>query len=250
MKVKFNGTYSYQRDIGKIRVANEDECKVIVNTYGNVLMMVADGMGGYKKGDYASLETITYIKDSFIAHGKFFTLTGFVSWLKKAVRNANKSVFFKSERDPGYKGMGSTLAVCCIFKNKLIVLNIGDSRSYVCKDGRLIQLTEDQTYVNYLYRSGKIQEHEMKTHPKRHVLTNAIGLYANASFDLKIYDYEGETIFICSDGLYNNVDVPDILNILKSSETTDQKVSSLISLANYNGGTDNICMTLWETTND
>ena len=250
MKKRFNGKYYCQKDIGKIRVANEDECKISVNSYGNVLMMVADGMGGYRKGDYASLETLNYLKDSFSNHGAFYTLFGVTSWLKKVVKKANLNIYSKSERDPNYKGMGSTLVVAFIFKDKLVILNIGDSRAYVYKENRLIQLTEDQTYVNYLYKAGKIKEEEIKTHPKRHVLTNAIGLYSKVNFDLKIYDYDGETVFLCSDGLYNNVNVPDILNIVRSEESTEQKVSSLINLGNFNGGTDNLCCALWETFND
>jgi len=250
MKKRFNGTYSYQKDIGKVRVANEDECSVVVNSAGDVLMLVADGMGGHKKGDYASHETICYIKDEFMLKGRFFNSFDALYWLKHVVKEANKHIFTISDTDPQYKGMGTTLVLAFIYKNRLIVINSGDSRAYALKEGKLRQLTEDQTYVNYLYNSGKISAEQILTHPKRHVLTNAIGLYPSISIDIKMYEYEGESIFLCSDGLYNNVNLPDIENVLKTVQSTEQKVSSLINIANFNGGSDNISIALWEVLDD
>lgn len=251
MNKKFNGTYSYQKDIGKVRVSNEDESLVIVNADGDVLMMVADGMGGHQKGDYASLETINYLKDLFQTKGKFFNQLEVVYWLKKAIKEVNNHIFSISDNNSQYSGMGTTLVLAFLYKNKLIVANCGDSRCYIYnKKDELIQLTEDQTYVNYLYRSGQIKKEEILTHPKRHVLTNAIGIFPSLSIDIKVLNYGGEKILLCSDGLYNNVKESDIQNVLHTDQTTQQKVASLINIANYNGGSDNISLALWESLND
>ena len=137
-----------------------------------------------------------------------------------------------------------------IYKNKLVVLNSGDSRLYVVRDKKLVQLTEDQTYVDYLLMSGQITQEEAINHPKRHVLTNAIGLFPSLSADLRIHNYNGEPILLCSDGLYNNVSEQDILNILLTTNSVEDKCDSLISLANFNGGDDNITVVLWESYDD
>ena len=105
---------------------------------------------------------------------------------------------------------------------------------------------EDQTYVGYLYRTGRISKEEMKVHPKRHVLMNALGVFPTANMDIKIRDYSNESVLVCSDGLYNNVDEEEIANILKGDDSTNQKVHQLITLANVNGGSDNIAIALWE----
>lgn len=250
MKKRYSGTYSYQKDLGRIRVANEDECVVAVSAAGDVLMMVADGMGGHKKGDYASHETINFIRDEFTLKGKFINQIDVLVWLRKVIKEVNTHIFSISDNDPQYKGMGTTLVLAFIYKNKLIIANSGDSRAYIFKGRRLIQITEDQTYVNYLYKSGQIKKEDMLTHPKRHVLTNAIGLFPSMSIDFKIHEYRGEPVFLCSDGLYNNVNLPDIENILKTDQSTEQKVSSLINNANFNGGSDNISVALWESLDD
>jgi len=250
MSKRFNGTYSYQKDIGKVRVANEDECAVVVNAQGDVLMMVADGMGGHKKGDYASQETINYLKDEFTLKNRFLSRLDVYYWLNKVIHNVNKHIFEIGDTDPQYKGMGTTLVLVFIYKHIKIIVNIGDSRCYIFKDRNLKQVTEDQTYVNYLVKSGQITKEEAIVHPKRHVLTNAVGLFPSLSIEIKVSEYNGETIFLCSDGLYNNVSEVDIENILRTDQSCEQKVTSLINVANLNGGSDNISIALWESLDD
>ena len=142
--------------------------------------------------------------------------------------------------------MGTTLTLVLIYHSKLITCQIGDSRAYILRNRQFEQITEDQTYVGYLYRTGRITIEEMKTHPKRHVLMNALGVFPTTNMDVKIRDYHNETLLVCSDGLYNNVDEEAIANILRGDDTTNQKVHQLITLANVNGGSDNIAVALWE----
>lgn len=249
-KKKFNGSFSCKKDIGKVRVTNEDETKVLINSAGNVLLMVADGMGGHNKGDYASKETIEIISQTFKDKKGFISLFDAVSWLKKITKLANNRIYKIQDEDLMYKGMGTTLSLVLIYKNKLISLSCGDSRTYWVKDGKLMQISEDQTYVNFLLKSGQITKEEALVHPERHVLTNAIGLFPSISIDIKILKYNGETVFLCSDGLYNNVSEKDILNILNTNLNTEEKVESLINLGNFNGGSDNMSIALWESLDD
>ena len=133
---------------------------------------------------------------------------------------------------------------------KIIVFNIGDSRAYWLKNNRLERLSEDQTYVDYLYRTGKITKDETMSHPDRHVLMNALGIYPSCSMDVKTYAYHGERVILCSDGLYNNVSETEISQVVSTDERPDQKVSSLINEANLNGGSYNIGIAYWEAFDD
>ena len=248
--MSYNGTFSYKKDIGKVRLTNEDEAKILVNSSNNVLMIVCDGMGGANKGDYASKAVINTLQEAFINRKRFYNVLDVIHFLHRNLRKINKELYKTGDENKFYKGMGTTAVIAFIYKNKLIVANAGDSRCYLLNKKEMKQITEDETYVNYLYNSGQIAQEEIKSHPDRHVLINAIGVYPSLSVDIKVHKYKGETILLCSDGLFNNVNVPDIENILRTEDDTITKVESLISVANYNGGSDNISIALWETIND
>ncbi len=245
----FKGHFASRTDIGRVRITNEDQATVLTNFRGEVFMVVCDGMGGQNKGDYASKAAIDHLVERFQSKRKmpaFFAR----SWLRRTIKEANAIIFNEAEKNKTYRDMGTTCVAVLILGSKMIVANIGDSRAYCYAKGRWERLTHDQTYVDYLYRSGQIEERERASSPERHVLMNALGIYPSASFDLSIRPYEGETILLCSDGLYNNVSEPEIRAILSTDERVDQKVSSLISDANANGGSDNIAIALWEASHD
>ena len=171
-------------------------------------------------------------------------------WVSKAIREANKSIYEQSQSNPNYRGMGTTITLLLIIKDMAILGHVGDSRCYFLKNHHdLVQMTEDQTYVAYLVRTGQITQEEALTHPKRHVLMNALGIYPSASIDLKVIPYLNEEILLCSDGLYNNVPVDDIAAIVKGNDTVEMKVNELIAIGNKNGGSDNIAVVLWEAQN-
>ena len=249
-KVNYKGHFCARSEVGKVRITNEDAVKVIVNGNGNVLLLVADGMGGHNKGDYASFETIRILSEAFKDRKRFLNSFDAIHWIKSIANIANTSIYNIQDNDINFKGMGTTLACALIYKDKLILLNCGDSRIYSYKDGTLKQLTEDQTYVNFLVKSGQITKEEALVHPQRHILTNAIGLFPSISVDLRRIKYEKEKLLLCTDGLYNNVSEKDILNILNTNNDVEDKADSLINLANFNGGSDNISLCLWEPIDD
>ena len=229
---------------------NEDSVKTMINSSGNVLLMVADGMGGHNKGEFASSEVVRIISEAFERKRGFINLYEASLWLKNIVRYSNSYIFRKQENDADYANMGTTLIICLIYKNRLLILNCGDSRCYLLKNDELKQISEDQTYVNYLVKCGEITPEEALTHPKRHVLTNAIGLYPSATFEFKIRKYNGETILLCSDGLYNEVSKINMKNILMTDANPIEKCKQLINLANFNGGEDNSSVAIWESIHD
>ena len=247
MKKYLIGRFSYRTDIGKVRVSNEDQAIALTNASGNVLLVVCDGMGGQNKGDLASSLALHTIVTSFKSRKGFLNAYFAKLWVSRAIREANRSIYEQSQSNPNYRGMGTTVTLLLIIKDIAILGHVGDSRCYFLKNHHdLVQMSEDQTYVNYLLRTEQITPEEALTHPKRHVLMNALGIYPSASIDLKTFPYLNEGVLLCSDGLYNNVPYDDIAAIVKGNDTIEQKVNELIAIGNKNGGSDNIAVVLWE----
>ena len=247
MKKYLTGRFAYKTDIGKVRLSNEDQAAALTNADGNVLLVVCDGMGGQNKGDLASSLAINTVVSSFKNRKGFLNAYFARLWVGRAIREANKSIFEQSQSNDAYHGMGTTITLLLIIKDIAILGHVGDSRCYFLKNHHdLVQMSGDQTYVAYLIRTGQITPEEALTHPKRHVLMNALGVYPSASIDIKSFPYLNEEVLLCSDGLYNNVPVEDIASIVKGNDAVDQKVNELIAIGNKNGGSDNIAVVLWE----
>ena len=247
MKKYLTGRFSYKTDIGKVRLNNEDQAAALTNASGNVLLIVCDGMGGQNKGDLASSLAINTIVSSFKSRKGFSSTYLAKLWVSKAIREANKSVYEQSQSSESYHGMGTTVTLLLIIKDVAILGHVGDSRCYFLKNRHdLVQISEDQSYVAYLVRTGQITPEEALTHPKRHVLMNAVGIYPSASVEVRAFPYLGDAVLLCSDGLYNNVPLSDITAVLKGDDAVEQKVNELIAIGNKNGGSDNIAVVLWE----
>ena len=243
------GRFYTKTDIGKVRKDNEDFADVRINAYGQIILIVADGMGGRNKGDYASRCIGNGLIKDFLDFDKPLLKPEALSkWLYKTINKYNREVFKKANSDEAFKGMGTTLTAVIIGGGFIVTAQVGDSRLYwINEDSKLEQLTVDQTYVNYLKNNKKLTQSEISTHPERHKLTNAIGVRFNALVDLKTIDYHGERLFLCSDGLYNNVPFYDLQSILKGNESPERKCFQLIAFGNSNGGSDNMAVVVWET---
>ncbi len=246
MKKYLTGRFSFKTDIGKVRLSNEDQACALINASGNVLLIVCDGMGGQSKGDLASSLAINTVISSFKSRKGFMNRYFAKFWVGNVIREANRCVYEQSKSNPSYEGMGTTLTLLLIIKDTAILGHVGDSRCYFLRNREFEQMSEDQTYVGYLLRTKQITEEEALIHPKRHVLMNALGVYPSASIDIKSFPYMGETVLLCSDGLYNNVPKNDIASVLKSEDSVEQKVNELIAIGNKNGGSDNIAVVIWE----
>ena len=241
----YKGHFFSRTDVGRVRVTNEDQATVVTNYRGEVLMVVCDGMGGQNKGDYASKVALDHLVESFGNKRRMPVLLSRF-WLAKVIKEANAIIFDEAEKNKSYKDMGTTCVAVLIQGEKIVVANVGDSRAYLYGPNGLSRLTNDQTYVDYLVRSGQMEERDRNSSPDRHVLMNALGVYPSASLDINIRPYHGEAIMLCSDGLYNNVSEPEIRAVLSTNDRVDQKVLALIGDANANGGSDNVAIALWE----
>ena len=240
------GQFISRTDIGKVRVVNEDRAISLVNSQGDVLLAVCDGLGGHNKGDYASQLSINVLCDEFRKKTKFYGTFSIRLFLSRVLKMINKEIFMTAEKNKIYEDMGTTIVLAILHKSKVYFAYAGDSRAYGLRDGRFIRLTEDQTYVDYLYNIGKMKKEEMSTSSERHKLLNALGIYPTISYSLFISKNDFDSILLCSDGLYNNLNDSSMAEILKTNERLEQKVDTLIAVANSNGGSDNMAISLWE----
>ena len=232
--------FSYLTDPGQVRDHNEDSVTIVKNTSGEILMAVADGMGGHKGGEIASSIAITHIGKRFVDTSSVGNKEEAINFLKEIVSEANMLLYKYTEDNPESVGMGTTLVMALLTKEFLLFGNIGDSSGFVIKDGKLYKITNDHTLVNLLVKSGEITEEEAKDHPRKNVLMRALG--ANISVEMDVFDVERDVsaILLCSDGLTNMLDSNQIESVLNSDIDIDAKVQKLINKANNRGGTDNI----------
>lgn len=237
--------YSCVTDIGLQREKNQDSYVVCLNSYGDLLALVCDGIGGGKAGEVASSETIRYFNTNFKDSGKFSSLNDAIRYLEYHFEKANKKVFDLSVKNEKYRGMGSTLTGILKTEFGTISINCGDSRVYGIIDGELFKLTSDHTLVNQLLEKGQISYEEAINHPKKHYLVKAIGIFEKVKADIhKVKDMK--YYLICSDGLHSYVDEKEIIEILNKNISIDEKVTELKDLSLLKGGYDNVTIILIE----
>ena len=232
--------FSYLTDPGKVRDHNEDSVTIVKNQSGEILMIVADGMGGHKGGEIASSIAITHIGKRFTDTSTVGNKEDAIGFLKEVVSEANMLLYKYTEKNPESTGMGTTIVMALLTKDFLLFGNIGDSSGYVIKNKKLYKITNDHTLVNLLVKSGELTPEEAKHHPRKNVLMRALG--TNISVEMDVFDVETdvEGILLCSDGLTNMLEDEQIEKVLDSDISIDEKLQKLIYKCNNRGGTDNI----------
>ena len=232
--------FSYLTDPGKVRTHNEDSVTIVKNESGEILLAVADGMGGHKGGEIASSIAINHIGKRFMDSSSVGSKDDAINFLKEIVSEANMLLYKYTTENPESAGMGTTLVMALLTNEFLLYGNIGDSSGFAIKKSQLHKITTDHTLVNLLVKSGELTEEAAKNHPRKNVLMRALG--ANMTVEMDIFDVERdvEGIFLCSDGLTNMLDIEQINLVLNSDLPIDEKLQKLINKANNRGGTDNI----------
>jgi len=230
-----------QSHVGRVRTANEDS--YIVADLGEpdgsssgALLVVADGMGGSVGGAQASRAVVQTLRDQLA--GGIQAQAG--AQLAEAVRIANRTVHSIPMQQPELRGMGSTCTAMVLRGDQVHIGHVGDSRAYLVRGGRILQLTHDHTKVHLLLQTGMITPEEAAVHPERSVLVRSIGPKPEVDVDqlppLKIQD--GDRVLLCSDGLINHVADPEILALVED-RAEDEAVECLVHLALERGGSDN-----------
>ncbi len=238
--------------IGMCRTNNEDAIYFPgTKTPEYNVYIVADGMGGCNAGEVASSTAVKSFLEFLAQKRKDGTQvkTEILDSLVEGVTYVNRKVFEKSYESPDYSQMGTTFIVATIDeRNKLYIVYVGDSRVYLQhQDEPLTQLTTDHSYVMELVRTGNISMEEAAVHPKRNLITRAVGIRETVEPDSVIVEVEkGDLILLCSDGLSNMLTNFEIESVLKENIDLQQKVDKMINLANKKGGFDNISLVLIE----
>lgn len=231
-------------DVGRVRTNNEDQMLVTES-----LFAVADGMGGHAAGEVAALVAVDTLRDEFAGNP---TADGLVD----ATRTANTNVIARAEADVATRGMGTTVCAAALVPNEdghdtLVIVNVGDSRAYLLRDGELSQITEDHSVADELMRAGQLTEEQAAVDRRRHVLTRVLGdgdMVSPDRFDLD--PFRGDRILLATDGLTNEVPDGEIASILRRIEDPGEAARELVRVAKNNGGADNITVILIDVIDD
>lgn len=228
-------------DIGKAREMNQDAYYASQPSETVGLYIVADGMGGYNGGEVASTLAVTtaknYIENNFaqIEHTK----EKIEELVKNAIEYANMVVYEKSKEIKMLEGMGTTMEVALVKENKVYIGHVGDSRIYRIRKNFIRKLTTDHSYVEKLVKDGTITREESLHHPKKNMLTKALGCTSFVEPDTMVKGFlKDDILVITSDGLTNMVKDEAIYNTI--TENVDTAAETLIEKANDAGGLDNI----------
>lgn len=238
--------YYYLTDKGKVRDHNEDSVVIVENFNKEILLAVADGMGGHNAGEIASSIAITHLGKRFKEVASIGDKEDAIRWLQETVSEINILIYKYTEEHPESTGMGTTLVTAVLTKNFLLIGNIGDSSGFVLKNKKLHKITTDHTLVNLLVKSGELTEEEAKDHPKKNVLMKALGAISNVEMDIFDVEKDVDGIFLCSDGVTNMLE-PDIIEkVLNDKHSVEEKVNKVIFKCNNRGGNDNISVAYLE----
>jgi protein phosphatase len=239
-------------DVGQMRDHNED---AVASDLSVGLLVLADGMGGYRAGEVASEIAVLTIAAEIteamrlnplsVRNGK--NVLPETNMLVNAVANANAAIYQISQEQPQCAGMGTTLVTAVFTNNTLIVGHIGDSRMYMLRDAQLTQLTEDHSLLQEQINAGLISLEQAKIATHKNLVTRALGIDPEVTLDLTELDVKiGDIYLLCSDGLSDLVEDTTIAEVLIEAsvniakDSLENAAAKLVQLANEMGGKDNI----------
>jgi protein phosphatase len=225
-------------DCGSVRPTNEDSCKYSVE---HGVYVVCDGMGGAAAGEIASSMAVSEVLRLLSGRGKDVPLN---EAIEEAIRAANEAIHTRAENDFQLNGMGTTLVGLVTEGRRVLVFNVGDSRCYRLREGKLEQISQDHSLVEEQVRMGRITPEEALHSPLRNVITRALGTQPSVEPDLFPLEAEpGDIFMLCSDGLTGEVPNPQIESLLAADLPLEELCANLVEAANLAGGHDNItCM--------
>jgi Serine/threonine protein phosphatase len=226
-------------DLGLLRTENEDSIYISQPAETAIYGIVADGMGGHRAGEVASTLAVDAISSYINAHYECQMTTDDIRTMMAESFFAANDAIFQQSREEKYRGMGTTTSLCFIVDNQMLVAHVGDSRIYTIGE-EIVRLTKDHSLVADLVEKGQITDDEAQIDPRKNVITRAMGTEKIISVDLGIYDYRGEIVLLCSDGLTNHVSEKTIKRVAQETASLQEACDALVTMANANGGKDNI----------
>ncbi len=231
-------------DIGKKRKSNQDAYYTVKLSDGSAMILVCDGMGGANAGNVASETAIKLIADYVLkSYSPTMNLGHIEKILCNAIASANIEIYDMAKKDSELKGMGTTLVAAHIKDNRALICNVGDSRAYIIRD-KITQITRDHSVVQSLIESGKLTIEDARVHPRKNVITRALGAEENVIPDCFEQELNnGDYLLFCTDGLTNFVEPSVIFDTFKNNNAKDI-AEILVDCANSNGGGDNITVVI------
>lgn len=219
-------------DVGRVRSDNQDR-----DLLAPPLIAVADGMGGHLGGGTAAGMAV----DALRGVGSTTDPTALLAALKEA----NRAIARAATDDPDLTGMGTTATAALLEDGILYLVHVGDSRAYLIRDARIIQVTQDHSVVAEMVRRGALSADAAESHPARHVITRALGVDADIDIDALRVDLEpGDVVLLCTDGLSGPVADDEMLEVIQASLTLEDAAEQLVQRANAAGGPDNVTVVL------
>jgi protein phosphatase len=231
--------YSGLTDVGNIRELNEDN--FITKRIGEheYIFIVADGMGGHKAGEIASYKAVNSFSKMISNERKDSNI---IKLLKNTAFKVNQLIVREGEIYPDRAGMGTTLSALYIMRKYAFIVHVGDSRIYRISKSKFEQVTEDHSTVNKMVKNGEITKEEARTHPKRHEITQSMGVFHEIEIDtlgpMKLQD--GDKFLLCSDGVTDTLSDEVIKKELEKRTAPESICKSIISMVKKKGAPDNI----------
>ena len=223
-------------DIGRLRRQNEDAAWF---DESRAVFAVADGIGGHLAGEVASRMAIEAVQRM----AKDNACPG-IAALREAVASAHETILAHAQDHIECAGMGTTLSVLWLGVNYAYIAHVGDSRIYRLREGSLTQITQDHSLVEELVRAGLITREQARTHPRRNIITRALGTHGENEPDLLVTDVrDGDLFLLCTDGLTGMVADGDIERVLRENDM-ETAADRLLALALEAGGRDNVTLIL------
>lgn len=229
----------FKTDKGKKRDRNEDSLFVMPQEN---IYIVADGVGGQNSGELASSMAVKIIAEYIKAHpfdgnDEKEMKRYFLDCLQKA----NQEIYQAAIQEEENAGMATTFLLLKLAGSHGYVVNVGDSRAYICRDGQIRQITEDHTYVNELLKEGSITKEQAEIHPQKNMITRALGGEEKILPDFyRLEISKNDIIILCTDGLYGEVPLEEICSMAAEASAMSALSKNLVQLANSYGGNDNI----------
>jgi protein phosphatase len=235
-------------DTGNVRPQNED-----AYVASDQLFAVADGMGGHNAGEVASALATTLLLERAVGQ----TLTP--EWFVEAITSINRTIHESAAESTERRGMGTTICALALVKpqgetsepQQVALANVGDSRIYLARSGKFRQLSVDHSYVQELVTEGLITEEEARVHPRRNIVTRALGIDDRVAVDSWLIPlFSGDRFILCSDGLVDEVPTSDIAELAAQQKEPQIIADALVALAKRNGGRDNITVVVVDAIGD
>lgn len=227
-----------------LKRSNNEDIFLIRSELG--LDLLADGMGGAAGGEVASRLFAQTVTEVFSESGGFNEEQG-LELLRSSFELANRRILAQVSDNPHLHGMGCTAELLVFFDRRFVVGHVGDSRTYIYRQGRLRQLTKDHSLVQDQVDEGLITPDQARTHRLRNVILRAVGVHDVIAVDFVRGNVaKGDLFLLCSDGLTDMLEDGDIEKVLSSRWTLPEKVEKLIASANAAGGRDNVTVVLSE----